>query len=375
MNSEFYGVALNRLRYSLVWEAGDTLREALAVGPADHVLVVTSAGCNVLNALLLNPRSVTAIDLNPVQNRLLLLKCHLIRHHGPGRLRALMGFDGPPAVGPAWRAVAPTLPADVQAYWQPFFAAHPGGILTAGKLEAYILGFLPTLAPATQAKMRRLIGFATVAAQQRYFLTELDGTAFQAQFVAYFDEANLSKGRDPALFKYAPESGGEAFYARLKTTLATKLVRDNFFFRFFFFGPVGLPAALLPPCYRPENHAALRRQLPKLQVLTGEAVGHLGSPAGQHITKASLSNIFEYASPQEFGQEMAALFPAGGRPLRLVYWNLLQDQGSASAGPLPLSSASGRLSREDGCFYFRNVRLLDAALTAAPAPCAPLVAC
>ena len=374
MNSEFYSVALNRLRYALVWEDSRTLHNALTIGPTDDVLVITSAGCNVLNALLQGPRSVTAIDLNPVQNRLLLLKCELIRRHAPGQLRALMGFDGPEAVGAAWQQVAPALPADMRAYWQPFFEAHPGGILTAGKLEEYLLGFLPTLAPETQAKLRQLARFATVAEQHNFFTTELDGTGFQEQFITYFDETNLSKGRDPALFKYALESGGQAFYSRLKRAVATSLVRDNFFFRFFFFGPVDLPEALLPPCYQRENHDALRQQLPKLKVLTGEAVSHLTSAAGQGITKASLSNIFEYTSPAEFRQVVAALFPTGGRPLRLVYWNLLQDQGGTCASQLPLSADGERLSREDACFYFRNVRLLDAALTAAPAISSPLLA-
>jgi S-adenosylmethionine-diacylglycerol 3-amino-3-carboxypropyl transferase len=156
--------------------------------------------------------------------------------------------------------------------------------------------------------------------------------------------------------------------------VATKLVRNNFFFRYFFFGPVGLPEALLPPCYQRKNHEALRQQLPKLKVLTGEAIDHLKSPAGQRITKACLSNIFEYTSPEEFRQVMGALFPAGGRPLRLVYWNLLQDQGRSPADQLPLSVDSERLSREDACFYFRNVRLLDAALTAAPVETSPLLA-
>jgi len=372
MNSEFYNVALNRLRYSLVWEASHTLYNALAIGPTDDVLVITSAGCNVFNALLQNPRSVTAIDLNPVQNRLLLLKYQLIRYHTPNVLRALMGFEGPLAVGPTWQRVAPTLPVEMQAYWQPFFEAHPGGILTAGKLEEYILGFLPTLAPEIQAKLQQLLYFSTIAEQRGFFAAELDGTDFQEQFIAYFDEANLSKGRDPALFRYALESGGQAFYSRLKSTVATKLVRDNFFFRFFFFGPVGLPEFLLPPCYHRKNHERLRQQLPKLNVLTGEAVSHLNSPAGQGITKASLSNIFEYTSAEEFRRVMTSLFPMGGRPLRLVYWNLLQDQGSTVADQLPLSADSGRLSREDACFYFRNVRLLDAALMATPVSSSPL---
>jgi S-adenosylmethionine-diacylglycerol 3-amino-3-carboxypropyl transferase len=359
MQSEFATIALNQVRYSLVWEDSRTLYEALNIGPADHVLVVTSAGCNVLNALLANPRHVTAIDLNPVQNALLRLKCHLIAHHGPGPLRALMGFDGPRPVAGAWQQVAATLPVDMREYWEPFFAAHPAGLLPAGKLESYLAGFLPSLPVAAQAKFRQLLEFNTVAGQRAFFAAELDEPTFRDAFVAYFDEVNLSKGRDPALFRYALESGGATFYARLQQFIGTKLVRDNFFFRFFFFGPENLPEALLPPCYQQHNHARLQQLLPKLSIVTGEAVAYLNTPAGRTVTKASLSNIFEYTSAAEFRRVCADLLAPSGRSLRLVFWNLLLDQGAAGPGRRPLSAAAqARLSREDGCFYFRNVRVL-----------------
>lgn len=374
MNSEFATIALDQVRYSLVWEDSRTLHAALAIGPDDHVLVVTSAGCNVLNALLAGPRQVTAIDLNPVQNALLRLKCHLIVHHEPEMLRALMGFDGPAPVARAWRKVAAQLPVELRAFWAPFFAAHPAGLLPAGRLEGYVTAFLPTLPPETQAKLRQLLTFESVTAQRDFFAAALDEPAFREAFVAYFDAANLSQGRDPALFRYAPESGGTTFYGRLRQFLATKLVRDSFFFRFFFFGPEGLPETLLPPCYQRRHHARLRRLLPRLRMATGEAVAYLGTAAGRTVTKASLSNIFEYASPAEFGRVCAGLQASPGRPLRLLYWNLLQDQHHpvGPAGEALPAAAQARLAREDGCFFFRNVRVLNArpALVRVPAPLA-----
>lgn len=370
MKSEFYNVALDRIRYSLVWEDSCTLYQALSVRSADHVLVVTSAGCNVLNVLLKNPRHVTAIDLNPVQNQLLQLKLHLIRHHGHEVLRALLGLDGPAAVAPAWQELAETLPAPERDYWEAFFESHPAGILTAGRLESYVTGFLTTLEPSIQRKVRRLIQFDSVAVQFEYFTQVLEATTFQEQFIDYFDEANLSKGRDPQLFRYAEESGGAAFYARLRDTLATELVRDNFFFRIFFFGAEHLPEQILPPCYQRRNFELLRQHLGKLTIVTGEAVDYLRSPAGQAITKVSFSNIFEYTSPAEFQRIARNLFAAGSRPLRAVYWNLLQDQGapgSEQQAPLPLAAdISECLSQQEACFYFRNVRVLDSRLAAVP---------
>jgi len=357
LQSEFCNVELDRIRYSLVWEDGRSLAAALNVGPADHVLVVTSAGCNVLNALLLHPRRVTATDLNPAQSRLLRLKRHLIRYHDHHALRGLLGLDGPAGVAATWRQLAPALPPGLRAAWAPFFAAHPGGILTAGKLESYVTGFYPTLPPATRAALRRLVQCESVAEQAAFFAAHLHGPAFEQQFTTYFDAANLSQGRDPRLFRYAGEAGGATFYHRLGRAVATQLLRDNFFFRFFFFGPTDLPEAILPPCYQRRHFATLRQSLPRLTIRTGEAVDFLLSPAGADVTKASLSNIFEYVSPEEFRRCCGQLF-ARAAPLRLVFWNLLQNQGAEAAG-LPLVPEAAGPASPDACFYFRNLRVLD----------------
>ena len=145
MQTEFYNVSLDRIRYSLVWEDSTTLYHALDIGPDDRVLVVTSAGCNVLNALLKNPAEVVAIDLNPLQNMLLLLKKHLILNHKYTLFRGLMGFDGRARVAEAWNQVESSLPKEMQRYWHLFFVSHPYGILTAGRLETYLTSFFFTL--------------------------------------------------------------------------------------------------------------------------------------------------------------------------------------------------------------------------------------
>ena len=353
MKSEFYNVALDRVRYSLVWEDSATLYKALDIQSTDHVLVVTSAGCNALNALLKSPASLTAIDLNPVQNRLLLFKKHIITHHEHATLRALLGLDGEAAVALARPGVEASLPPAERSFWASFFDAHPEGLLGSGRLEAYITGFYHTLNGDLQQKLQRLLQFTDVAQQADYFRRELHDTPFREQFIRYFDDENLSKGRDPELFKYAAESGGTTFYWRLLQQVTSTLVRDNFYFRFFFFGPCGLPEELLPPCYQQKHFAPLQEQLHKLQVVTGEAVDYLLSPEGQRFNKASLSNIFEYTSREEFRRVCHSLYQH--RDLSIVFWNLLNQQGEEPIGSpsiTPIDASPG------SCFYFHNVCLL-----------------
>lgn len=359
MHTEFEKVDLSLIRYSLVWEGFDTLYNALEISPKDDLLMITSAGCNVLNALLKQPRNLTAIDLNPEQNRLLLLKMHLIEHLDHEALVSLMGFRGIPAVGAAWERVAPTLAPELRQHWQHFFRKHPQGIASSGKLESYIHGFLKELPEEVQNKVNKLLNFNDPASQNEYFLTQLDKSEFKTLFIDYFDQQNLSKGRDQQLFKYVKESGGELFYNRLKAFLSNQLVRDNFYFRFFMFGPEEIPENILPPCYRKENFSKLRTHLPKLKIVTGEAVEYLLSPQGENINKAGLSNIFEYVSPSHFEEMCANLFTLRKKPLRMVYWNLLQSQGDTNCREFRLEEESNKLSQEEACFYFMNVRVME----------------
>ncbi|MGI4762397.1 MAG: DUF3419 family protein [Janthinobacterium lividum] len=363
MESEFSHIPLDRLRYGLVWEGHATLHAALQFAPDDHALVITSAGCNALNALLAGPRQVTAIDLNPVQNQLLALKAHVIRHHAPAVLRGLLGLAGPAAVAPAAATLRATLPAATHAAWAAYLRQHPGGLLLAGQLEAYVTGFVPSLPLAWQLRLRQLLACRSVAEQHAYFQQVLDQPAFRERFIDYFDAVNLSRGRDPRLYSYAGETGGATFYGRLARQMGQQLARDNFFFRFLFFGPEGLPEAILPPCYQAAHHGRLRAHLPRLRLVAGEATAYLLSEAGQDVTKASLSNIFEYVSPAEFERVSAALArqrSAGRHPLGAVFWNLLQSQAPGRGAGVPLlPAASARLSQRDACFYFGSVRLLS----------------
>ena len=52
---------------------------------------------------------------------------------------------------------------------------------------------------------------------------------------------------------------------QLKRQVQQTLIRDQFYTRFLFQGPVGIPSRLLPPCYRPENFLLLRRHLHRQQ--------------------------------------------------------------------------------------------------------------
>lgn len=354
MNSEFSKVPLDRIRYSLVWEDSSTLYDALNINSHDRVLMITSAGCNVLNVLLKNPAAVYAIDLNLLQNQLLLLKKHIILNHDYWVFHALLGLGEPSIVQPAIKKLFSTLPKTAQRYWKSFFEKHPAGLLSSGQLESYITRFFHTLSEDEQEKVTKLISFTNINEQAAFFMSNLDNSSFQQQFINYFDDENLSKGRDPKLLKYAIESGGVAFYNRLKQQVQSVILSQNFYFRFFFFGPASVCEEILPPCYRESNYQCLKDQLGKLNIITGEAIDFLLSPAGAEINKASLSNIFEYTSREEFMNVCESLAKNAKSELSIVFWNLLNGQGETLDSNQKNITLKKVSPSSQACFYFRN---------------------
>jgi S-adenosylmethionine-diacylglycerol 3-amino-3-carboxypropyl transferase len=75
----FDAIYARALVYNTCWEDPAVDRQALALGPADRLLVITSAGCNVLDYALQAPAAIHAVDANPRQNALLELKLAGIR--------------------------------------------------------------------------------------------------------------------------------------------------------------------------------------------------------------------------------------------------------------------------------------------------------
>lgn len=75
----FDAIYSRSLVYNTCWEDPAVDRQALQLQASDNVLVITSAGCNVLDYALAGAKSIHAVDANPRQNALLELKLAAIR--------------------------------------------------------------------------------------------------------------------------------------------------------------------------------------------------------------------------------------------------------------------------------------------------------
>ena len=70
----------NQFIYNIAWEDPSIDFKYLEINNNDIILMITTAGCNVLNTLLQNPKNIISVDISKCQNALLDLKLASIKN-------------------------------------------------------------------------------------------------------------------------------------------------------------------------------------------------------------------------------------------------------------------------------------------------------
>lgn len=350
-------MAQGGIRYSQVWEDHALLEAALAIGPSDDVLSITSAGDNVLALLLQGPRSVTAVDLNPAQQAMLELKLAGIRRLDHAAFAILCGArDGDRDA--IYREIRGQLSESARAFWD----AQPiaKGLLDCGRLERYIGKFhqdyLRKLISADA--IARLFAAPDLAAQAAIFSREIATPEFERAFRGFFGREELAReGRSPEQFRFVQGIDvGAHFWNRFRYACTELPLRGNFYLEYALtWRYADLESG--PPFLRPSNFQRLRSLADRVHFATGE-LGACLKPGA--FSKANLSDIFEYMSEDTSAQLYAAIAASLRRGGRIGYWNLLVPREGPRDRFRPLPQAHELWRRDRSWFYsaFRAEELI-----------------
>jgi len=341
-------MAQGGIRYSQVWEDHALLEAALAIGPDDDVLSITSAGDNVLALLLCEPRSVTAVDLNPAQQALLELKLAAIRRLDHAAFACLCGARDGFDRAALYREVRSDLSEATRAFWD---AQLPPSLLDCGRLERYIGKFhheyLRRLVSADA--IARLLAAPDLPAQAAIFGREIATPEFERAFRGFFGREELAReGRSPEQFRFvAGVDVGAHFWNRFRYACTELPLRGNFYLEYALtWRYADLETG--PPYLRPSNFARLRELCDRVRFATGELSTCLKATA---FSKANLSDIFEYMSEHTCGKLMAALAASLRPGGRIAYWNLLVPREGPRERFRPLPQAHELWRRDRSWFY------------------------
>jgi S-adenosylmethionine-diacylglycerol 3-amino-3-carboxypropyl transferase len=329
--SEFARTAdLEMLRYAQVWEDHRLLEEGLAVNAADDVLCIGSAGCNVLHLLLRAPRSITAVDLSAAQLALVELKLVAIGRLPHDDLVALVGFREHPDRTAIYDRLRPHLSESARAFWDAHLDALASGIVHSGRLEAYFHGFQQrAVLPLVGAEpLARFLELDDPAAQEQAFERLFAAPPFESAFRAYYDRETMARqGRDPSQFVFVSSMDVSGyFWSRFRWVCTALPARGNPYLEWFLTGGYrDLSRALA--WVEPANVDRLRALLPRVSLEQSD-VGSLVEARPGAFSKAALSDIFEYMSPDDSERLFERLARGLRTRARICYWNLLVPRSS-----------------------------------------------
>jgi len=319
-------MVFDTIRYSQVWEDWRLLEKGLDIQRGDDVVSVCSAGDNALALLLLEPNSVTSVDLNPAQTALLELKIAGIRALEHPDFVALLGFREHTDRWGLFQDIRQHLSSVAVTFWEANRDLLVSGVANCGRLESYFAGFrenvLPDVVPPEA--VNRLLQSESLAAQREVFSSAFDTPAFRDAFSHYFGRENMAKnGRDPAQFQHVKEGDIGAYFLNRFTYACRELpLRGNFYVEQFLTGRYRqLEAA--PSYLQPANFPRLKGLVDRLRPVTGEIEMLLRDQPVGSFNKANLSDIFEYMSEGLSDALFATIgdtFRSGGK---IAYWNLL----------------------------------------------------
>jgi S-adenosylmethionine-diacylglycerol 3-amino-3-carboxypropyl transferase len=343
------------IRYAQCWEDADILLEGLAIRPGDSCLSIASAGDNSLAMLARGAGRVIALDLSPAQLACLELRVAAYRELSHPELLELVGSRPSGRRGELYRRCRPLLGNGARAFWDAHGEAIEGGIGGAGKFERYFALFRERLLPLVHSRreVERLLAGGEPAARERFYGEVWDSWRWRLLFRVFFSRTVMGRlGRDPSFFRYVEGSVADRILARTRHALTDLDPADNPYLQWIL---TGRHTTALPFALRPENFDPIRQGLERLEWHCLPLEEFLAREGEGAIDRFNLSDIFEYMSPENYGQLLERLVRAGRKGGRLAYWNMLAPRSrpvAMAAALRPLETEARSLFGEDKAFFY-----------------------
>lgn len=293
-----FTLAFRGLVYPQIWEDPLVDMEALRLGRGDHVVTIASGGCNALSYLTADPARITALDLNGWHVALLRLKLAALGSlPDHGRFFRFFGeARSAEVVADYERYVAPTLDAEVRAFWSRKDWRGRARISLFAR-DFYRHGLLGRCIGAGHL-FSRLHGCWPDALMRARDLDE-QRTIFEREIAPIFESwlmkaifampASLyGLGIPPAQYEALTEDGrlpiADVLRERLRKLACEFPLADNYFARQAFGRAYGGPdSGALPPYLEAANFEAVRARADRVAVHHGSVTDFLAASTARSV--------------------------------------------------------------------------------------------
>ncbi len=267
----------NNLIYNTSWEDPRIDRQLLQIDANSSILMITGAGCNVLDYLLDQPKQIFAVDVNSRQNALLALRLKAIEHLSYSDFFRLFGKGRHIRIKEIYHDVLrPELPDYAQHFWDThYFYFEPNN----RRRTFYFRGTAGTLAWTVHRYLKRdshlwqlilqLLNSQDIG-EQRLWYDQIEPrlwNKFSRQIVRLTITMSLLGVPRPQidLIKYRYDGGLYGFIRDSLRFVFTQIpIHDNYFWRVYLIGQY--TSACCPNYLKKENYPLLRKMVDRVHI-------------------------------------------------------------------------------------------------------------
>ena len=329
----------NKIDYYTCWEDIQLIQEALKINSNDVIFSITSAGCNVLNFLLCNPRKILSVDYNPYQNFLLELKIEAIRNLDYAEFSELLGIKFSTKREEIYNSIKEHLNSENRLFWEYNINAIKKGIMYVGEQNVKVIGKQLRFLKGNET-IENLFKCNTVEEQARYFYKHIYGLPWRFFLNFYFNkylvklelcfrlirEYPYRRERLPEYLRYIQKvSYPKNHLNKIESIFTNHPIQNNYYASLLLLGRY-LNEDFFPPYLKKESFDILKERIERIQIKTSSFKEVLMNLPNNSITKFNLSNVFDWMDNKEFEQLLMEISRVGKNGSRFFYLTTRNDR-------------------------------------------------
>ncbi len=286
-----------------------------------NVFAIASGGCTALSLATVKECKIIAVDINPAQIYLCLLKTAALTRLDFGEAQLAMIQSA----WPYYQRVSELLPAEARQYFDANNKLLMSALNNCGDTDNRLkqLMSLFYLSVHTREQTRQFLSLPNLDIQQVQFQKMWKNWQWDFALNIVLSKTFLSLGFGGEATGSLPVDFSSIMKARLERVLSKVPVHDNGYVWQTFLGQYPLGAqgealeAALPPYLQLKNQKMLKQNLPRISFSVDDAVGWLTEQKDSSIDMFALSNILELVK-SDYGVKLAEQVSRTARPGALI---------------------------------------------------------
>lgn len=348
-----------KIPYSICWEDFDIIQKALKVKKDDIVVSITSAGCNVLNFLLYNPKKIISVDFNPNQNYILQLKISAIKNLEHKQFLELLGVNPSKNRIELYKKIKKNLPKETQTFWDKNIKFIKKGLTYSGRQEKYIHAIGQYLRYLKGEKVLiDLLQCKTIDEQIEFFDKKIRDTSWNLFFTLVYNKPVMLIVKDKLVFNQVKDNDyHKKFRKRVEEAARQIPTRNNPFMSFALLGYY-LNENYYPHYLKKKNFETLKNRVNRIEIKTGAIQDILFQLPSNSIDKFNLSNVLDWTTKNQFKKLLYEVKRVGKNKSRFCYFNTLMKRHIPKIeGIKSYKKEANNLLKQDKAFLYENFEI------------------